>query len=198
VVRQYPLALLVGAGLRVGENISYYIITVFSITYITEVAHLSRDTALQAILIGSIVHFLAIPSFARLSDSIGRRLVYAFGGLGMAGFSFAFFAMLGSGDWATIVGAVTVALVLHGAMYGPQAAFIAELFPTRIRYSGASIAYQATSIFAGSLAPIVAVWLYAETGSIFWVALYVAIACLISGTTALLARETKGKELAEI
>jgi metabolite-proton symporter len=198
VVRQYPLALLVGAGLRVGENISYYIITVFSITYITEVAHLSRDTALQAILIGSIVHFVAIPSFARLSDSIGRRLVYAFGGLGMAGFSFAFFPMLGSGDWATIVGAVTVALVLHGAMYGPQAAFIAELFPTRIRYSGASIAYQATSIFAGSLAPIVAVWLYAETGSIFWVALYVGIACLISGATALLARETKGKELAEI
>jgi metabolite-proton symporter len=198
VLRQYPLALLVGAGLRVGENISYYIITVFSITYITEVAHLSRDTALQAILIGSIVHFLAIPSFARLSDSIGRRLVYAFGGLGLAAFSFAFFPMLGSGDWATIVGAVTVALVLHGAMYGPQAAFIAELFPTRIRYSGASIAYQATSIFAGSLAPIVAVWLYRETGSIFWVALYVGIACLISGATALLARETKGKELAEI
>jgi metabolite-proton symporter len=198
VLRQRPLALLTGAGLRVGENISYYIITVFSITYITEAAHLSRDTALQAILIGSIVHFLAIPAFARLSDVVGRRFVYAFGGLGLAGFSFAFFPMLGSGDWATIVVAVTAALVLHGAMYGPQAAFIAELFATRIRYSGASIAYQATSIFAGSLAPIVAVFLYREYGSAFWVAVYVGVACLISGITALLARETAGKELADI
>jgi metabolite-proton symporter len=198
VLRQRPMALLTGSGLRVGENISYYIITVFSITYITEAAHLSRDTALQAILIGSIVHFLAIPAFARLSDAIGRRIVYAFGGLGLAGFSFAFFPMLGSGDWAMVVAAVTLALVLHGAMYGPQAAFIAELFPTRIRYSGASIAYQATSIFAGSLAPIVAVFLYREYGSAFWVAVYVAVACLISGVTALLARETAGKELADI
>ena len=198
VLRRRPLALLTGAGLRVGENISYYIITVFSITYITEVAKLSRDTALQAILIGSVVHFFTIPLAARLSDAIGRRWVYAAGGLGLAGFGFAFFPMLGSGDMAAIVGAVTVALVLHGLMYGPQAAFIAELFPTRIRYSGASIAYQATSIFAGSLAPIVAVALYREFGSAFWVSVYVGVACLISGITALLARETKGIELSAI
>lgn len=197
VLRERPLALLTGAGLRVGENISYYIVTVFSITYVTEVARLSRDTALQAILIGSIVHFLAIPAFARLSDAIGRRPVYAFGGFGLAAFSFAFFPML-SGSWGAIVAAVTVALVLHGAMYGPQAAFIAELFPTRIRYSGASIAYQLTSIVAGSLAPIIAVFLYSEYGSAFWVAVYVGAACLVSGVTALLARETRGIDLAEI
>jgi len=197
VLRERPLGLLVGAGLRVGENISYYIITVFSITYITEVAHLSRDTALQAILIGSIVQFFVIPLSARLSDAIGRRIVYAFGGFGLAAFSFVFFDML-SGSWTTIVAAITVALVLHGAMYGPQAAFIAELFPTRYRYSGASMAYQLTAIFAGSLAPIIAVFLYREYGSAFWVAVYVAVACLISGITALLARETAGKELADI
>jgi metabolite-proton symporter len=198
VLRERPLGLLTGAGLRVGENISYYVITVFSITYITEVAKLGRDVALRAILIGSLVHFLVIPLAARLSDAIGRRWVYAVGGLGLAGFSFAFFPMLASGDMAAIVGAVTIALVLHGAMYGPQAAFIAELFPTRYRYSGASIAYQATSILAGSLAPIIAVALYRETGSAFWVSVYVGGACLVSGVTALLARETRGIELSQI
>jgi metabolite-proton symporter len=198
VLRERPLGLLVGAGLRVGENISYYVITVFSITYIAEVAKLGRDTALRAILIGSLVHFFVIPLAARLSDAIGRRWVYAFGALGLAAFSFVFFDMLGSGDMAAIVGAITIALVLHGAMYGPQAAFIAELFPTRMRYSGASIAYQATSIFAGSLAPIVAVALFRGTGSAFWVSAYVAVACLISGVTALLARETRGIELSQI
>jgi hypothetical protein len=83
-------------------------------------------------------------------------------------------------------------------MYGPQAAFITELFPTRIRYSGVSIAYQLTSIFAGSMAPIVALWLYREYDSAVPVAIYVGAACVVSGVSALLARETKGVELASI
>jgi hypothetical protein len=83
-------------------------------------------------------------------------------------------------------------------MYGPQAAFITELFPTRIRYSGVSMAYQLTAIFAGSLAPIIAIALYRQYDSATPVAIYVGISCLISGGTALLARETKGVELAAI
>jgi metabolite-proton symporter len=197
-VLRHPRALLTGAGLRLGENISYYILTVFSITYITEVAKLSRGTALNAILIGSIVHFFALPLLARLSDRIGRRPVYAAGGLGLAAFIFAFFPMLGSGSMVTIVLAVVIALVLHGAMYGPQAAFISELFPTRIRYSGVSIAYQLTSIAAGSLAPMIALALYQQSKSALPVAIYVGLACLVSGVTALLARETKGIDLASI
>ena len=198
VIREKPMALLTGAGLRVGENISYYIITTFSIFWMTEVAKLSRGEALNAILIGGAVHFVAIPLLARLSDQIGRRSVYAFGGLGLAAFSFLFFDMLGSGDFGSAVAAITIALVLHGAMYGPQAAFIVELFPTRYRYSGASIAYQLTSIVAGSLAPIIAVELYRQSKSWLPVAIYVGIACLISGLTALLARETKGIDLKSI
>jgi metabolite-proton symporter len=198
VVRERPGAIFLGAGLRVGENISYYILTVFSLTFLVEVAAESRSTALNALLIGAAVQFLAIPLFARLSDRIGRRPVYAFGGLGLAAFSFAFFPMLASGDGALIVAAIVAGLVFHSAMYGPQAAFIAELFPTRIRYSGVSIAYQLTSIVAGSLAPIIALWLYREHGSATPVALYVGAACLVSGATALLARETKGVELADI
>jgi MFS family permease len=83
-------------------------------------------------------------------------------------------------------------------MYGPQAAFISELFPTRYRYSGASIAYQVTSIFAGSLAPIIAVALLDRTGSAKFVSLYVAAACAVSAAAALIARETKGQSFAEI
>jgi MFS family permease len=75
---------------------------------------------------------------------------------------------------------------------------IAELFPTRIRYSGASIAYQLTAIVGGSLAPIIALWLYKHYDSAVPVSLYVATACAISGVTALLARETRGVELSEI
>ena len=198
VLRERPKALVLGAGLRVGENISYYILTAFSLTYLVDVSGESRGLALNALLIGAAVQFFAIPWFGHLSDRFGRRWVYAFGAFGLVGWSFAMFPLLASGSNTAIVLAIVVGLVLHGAMYGPQAAMIAELFPTRIRYSGASIAYQLTAIFAGSLAPIIAVWMYKEYGSAVPVAIYVAIACLISGVSALLARETKGVELRAI
>jgi MFS family permease len=195
VLRERPKAVVLGAGLRVGENISYYILTAFSLTFLVDVGGESRALALNALLIGAAVQFFAIPFFGHLSDRIGRRWVYALGAFGLAGWSFAMFHLLASGSSAAIILALVVGLVLHGAMYGPQAAMIAELFPTRIRYSGASIAYQLTAIFAGSLAPIIAVWLYREYDSALPVAIYVAVACLISGVSALLARETKGVEL---
>jgi metabolite-proton symporter len=198
VLRERPLALVLGAGLRVGENISYYILTVFSLTYLVDVAEETRSLALNALLLGAAIQFFAIPAFGRLSDRIGRRPVYAFGGIGLAAWSFALFPLLASGDNLSIILALVVGLVLHGAMYGPQAAFITELFPTRTRYSGVSLAYQLTAIFAGSLAPIIAVWLYREYASAVPVAIYVAVSCAISGLTALLARETKGIALADI
>jgi metabolite-proton symporter len=198
VLRERPGAIVLGAGLRVGENISYYILTVFSLTFLVDVAAESRSLALDALLIGAAVQFFAIPMFGRLSDRIGRRPVYAFGALGLAAFGFAFFPMLASGNDALVVLAIVVGLILHGAMYGPQAAFITELFPTRIRYSGVSIAYQLTSILAGSLAPLIALALYKHYGSAVPVAIYVGAACLVSGVSALLARETKGIDLAAI
>ena len=195
VLRERPKALVLGAGLRVGENISYYILTVFSLTYLVDVFKESRSVALNALLIGAAVQFFAIPLLALLSDKIGRRPVYAAGAFGLAAWCFVMFGMLGSGSNGSIILALVVGLVLHGAMYGPQAAFITELFPTRIRYSGVSLAYQLTSIVAGSLAPIIALWLYKEYGSATPVAIYVGAACVISGVSALLARETRGLEI---
>ena len=198
VFRERPRAVLLGAGLRVGENIGYYVLTVFSLTFLVDVARESRSLALDALLIGAAVQFMAIPLLAALSDRIGRRPVYATGAFGLAIFIFLFFPMLASGSDSAIIIAIVIGLVLHGAMYAPQAAFITELFPTRIRYSGVSIAYQLTSIFAGSLAPIIALWLYKDLGSSVPVSIYVAVACAISGVSALLARETMAVELSEI
>jgi metabolite-proton symporter len=198
VVRERPRAILLGAGLRVGENIGYYILTVFSLTFLVDVASESRSLALDALLIGAAVQFVAIPLLASLSDRIGRRAVYAFGAFGLGIFGFLFFPMLASGNNALIILAIVIGLVLHASMYAPQAAFITELFPTRIRYSGVSIAYQLTAIFAGSLAPIIALWLYKDLHSSVPVSIYVAIACAISGISALLAKETNGVELSEI
>lgn len=197
-LRKRPAALAIGAGLRVGENISYYVITAFSITYVTEVIGLSRQIALNAVLIGSAAHFISVPIFAWISDRIGRRPVYAIGALGTGIWAFAFFQLLDTGGTPAVVLAIVVSLVLHAAMYGPQAAFLAEMFPTGMRYSDVSVAYQLTSIIAGSMAPIIAIALLQGTGSAFSVAIYVALASVITVAAALAARETRGKGFAEI
>ena len=197
-IRKRPRELLIGAGLKFAENISYYVITVFSITYVTQAVGLSRGVALNAILVASAIHCVLIPMFGALSDRIGRRPVYAFGAFGMAVWAFAFFHLLDTADPLLITAACVGALVFHGAMYGPQAAFLAEMFPTRMRYSGVSLAYQVTSIFAGSLAPLIAAALLQATGSGTPIAIYVAAASLITGVAALLARETRGKTFAQI
>ncbi len=197
-IRKRPWAIVVGGGLKFAENISYYIVSVFTITYVTQKLGLSRGTALNAILIASAVHVVSIPFFGWLSDRVGRRPVYAAGAFGMMLWAFAFFALLDTADPRLIVLACVGALVFHAAMYGPQAAFLAEMFPTRMRYSGASLAYQVTSIFAGSLAPLIAAALLAATMSGTPIAIYVATASLITGIAALVARETRGKTFAEI
>jgi metabolite-proton symporter len=197
-VRTYPRELLIGVGLRVAENICYYVITTFSITYLTEVVHASRQTALNAMLVGAVVQAIAIVSFGALSDRIGRKPVYAIGAAGTGLWAFAFFRLLDTGATPMIVAGVIVGLVFHAAMYGPQAAFLAEMFPTRIRYSATSLAYQGTSIFTGSLAPIIAVALLKTYHSAVPISIYVGIAGLISLVAALAARETRGKSFAEI
>ncbi|HEY3947510.1 MFS transporter [Phenylobacterium sp.] len=197
-IRERPGGLAIGAGLRVAENICFYVITTFGLTYIVDHAHLTRGLALNAMLIGTAVEVVAIPVFAALSDKVGRRPLYFLGAAGIAVWGFVFFRLIDTGQTPLIVLAIIGGLVCHAAMYGPQAAFIAELFPTRMRYSGASLAYQATSIFAGSLAPIIAVFLLAKYKSWVPIAIYLAIAGAISAFSALKARETKGLSFAEI
>ena len=191
-LKHRPGGVAIGAGLKFGENVAYYIVTTFAIAYLAETVHARRQIGLNAVLVGSLVELVTMPLFSALSDRIGRRPVYAFGALAMAAWGFVFFGLLHAGAASSVTAAITVALVLHGAMYGPQAAFISELFPTRYRYSGVSIAYQVTSIFAGSLAPVIAVAVLQRTGSTTPIAAYLALACMVSAIAALTARETRG------
>jgi metabolite-proton symporter len=198
VVRERSGGVWIGMGLRWGENIAYYILTAFSITYATDVVGLSRNVALYALMVGAACEFVAVPLFSNLADRIGRRPVYLIGSLGMVIWAFAFFRLLDTGLTPAVVAGVVVGLVLHGAMYGPQAAFISELFPTRMRYSGVSFAFQVSSIFAGSLAPIIAIELLRRTGSSTPISIYVAVTCAVSAIAAFMARETKGESFDEI
>src|SRR6476469_3598491 len=186
---------LIVMGARMGENVSYYVITAFILVYVTESLGLAKSVGLNAVLIGSAVHFVTIPLWGMLSDRVGRRRVYLFGAVGMAVWGFVFFALLDTRSFPVMALATTVGLVLHGAMYGPQAAFFSELFGTRVRYSGASVGYQLASIAAGAVAPLIAVALLNAWGSTVPVSLYVLAMCLLTVVAVLAARETRGSAL---
>ncbi|MFI9232749.1 MFS transporter [Streptomyces rimosus] len=195
VFRRSWREVLTAIGTRFGENISYYVLTAFLLVYVTTHLELPKGTALNAVLIASAVHFVTIPLWGALSDRIGRRPVTLIGSAGMALWAFGFFALLDSKSFAVITLAVTAGLLLHGAMYGPQAAFISELFDTKVRYSGASMGSQLAAIVAGALAPIIAVELLKEYDSATPVALYLCLASIITTVTVALARETRGRDL---
>ncbi|MGK5684006.1 MFS transporter [Actinoplanes sp. URMC 104] len=199
VVRRYPREVFVAMGMRLAENISYYLFTVISITYLTTYAGSSSDrgTILQALLIGSVVQFVAIPLIGALSDRVGRRPLYLAGAVGVAVWSFVFFGLVGSRSEGLITVAVIVGLLLHALMYAPQAAFFSELFGTSVRYTGASVGYQFASVFAGALAPIVAVKLLGSTEhpNTTAVAIYMSVASLLTVIAVVAARETARSSL---
>jgi len=173
VLQRHPRGLLVAMGARIGTDVAFYTFALYVLTYVTETVGLPRTVALTAVLVGSGLQLVLIPAFGALSDRIGRRPVYAAGAVAAAAWAFAFFPLLDTGSTTVIIVAVVVALLAHAAMYAPQAALIAELFSTRLRYSGASMGYQIAGIFGGAIAPIVAIKLVSATGGSLAVSAYV-------------------------
>jgi len=198
VLRTYPGKVLTAMGLRFAENIMYYLVVTFSITYLKVHAHVGTSSILWYLLVAHGVHLLVIPLVGALSDRLGRRPVYLIGVLLTAVWGFAAFPMMDSKHYGVIIAAITAGLIAHAFMYAPQPALMAEMFPTRMRYSGVSLGYQVTAIFAGSLAPIIAVRLLADYHSSVPIAIYLAGACVVTLVALHFAKETKGLDLASL
>ncbi|WP_407361297.1 MFS transporter [Microbacterium sp. LBN7] len=195
VVKKYPRGIFGAMGLRFAENILYYIIVSFTIVYLKTVHQYDTSQLLLALLIAHVIHFLVIPQVGRLSDALGRRPVYLAGAVLGATWAFFAFPMFDTLNPFLIIAAVTIGLCFHALMYAGQPAIMAEMFPTRMRYSGVSLGYQVTSIVAGSLAPIIATALLQQYGSWMPVAVYVAVACAVTAFAVITMKETRGISL---
>lgn len=198
VLKRYPRGVLTAMGLRFAENIMYYLVVTFSITYLKIALEVDTAEILGMLVIAHIVHMIVIPLVGGLADRIGRKPVYTIGVIGAAAWGFLAFPMFNTTDPVIIILAICLGLVIHSFMYAPQPAIMSEMFPTRMRYSGVSLGYQVTSIVAGSLAPIIATALLSAYGSYIPVAVYLAIAAAITLIAVISMRETKGISLHEV
>lgn len=195
VLKRYPRGVFTAMGLRFGENIMYYLVVTFTITYLKVQVGADTNSILRYLLVAHAVHFAIVPFVGYLADRFGRRPVYMVGAVLGATWGFFAFPMMNSGNYVVITAAVTLGLMIHAFMYAPQPAIMAEMFPTRMRYSGVSLGYQVTSIVAGSLAPLIAVKLLDIYDSAVPVAIYLAIACAVTFVAVLFTRETNGIDL---
>jgi MFS family permease len=173
-------------------------VVTFSITYLKVHVHAQTKAILWWLLVAHAVHFAVIPLAGHLSDRFGRRPIYFIGAACACTWGFFAFPMMNSGRNAIVMSAIVIGLVFHGLMYAVQPAAMAEMFPTRMRYSGVSLGYQVTSIVAGSLAPIIAVRLLETYKSAVPIAWYLAATAAVSAAAAVAARETKGEDLADV
>jgi metabolite-proton symporter len=195
VLRRYPSRVLLAIGARIGVDVAFYTFILFVTTYVVTYLGLPSSYALNAVLIAAAVQVVLIPWFGVLSDRVGRRPVYLFGAVGAAIWVFVFFALLDTGRFLLIALATVIALVFHAAMYGPQASFIAELFPTRVRYTGASMGYQLAGILGGAVAPIISVALLDRYDTSVAVSFYVVAVLVLTAVCVLLAPETSRIDL---
>jgi MFS family permease len=185
--------ILVAAGNTVG-----YALTSYMPTYLTTNKGYDEIHGTLLTVPVLVAMSLCIPLTGRLSDRIGRRPVYLLGAVGVGLWMFPFFSLIDTGGFGPLILAVTVGLVLHGAMYAPQAAFFSEMFATRMRYSGASIGAQFASVAAGAPAPLIATALLAEYDSSTPIALYVVAAAVLTVIAVAAAKETRHRDLTEI
>jgi len=191
-VKRHPREFLVVIGARLAENGLGYLFPVFALNYMTQQLHLPKTMVLEGNMLAYTVQLLTIPFFSVLSDRVGRRPVYIGGALFSAAFAFPFFMLIGTQSQPLIYIALILGISVGvAAMFGPQAAYFAELFGARLRYSGFAFARELGSILAGGPAPFIATALLLYAGGTPWlVAGYFVLLSLITALAVYLGPET--------
>lgn len=162
VLRRYPREVLTVVGGRLAEVTWFYTVVTFGLAYATNTLGVPRTVMLDATVWGAVVAMFTMPIFGVLGDRIGFKWVFTLGAIGILFYSTVFFSLLETGDPATIIKAMMVAVgVVYAALYGPQGGLFSAQFPPEVRYSGISISVQVSGAIGGGMAPLVATWLLA-------------------------------------
>lgn len=190
LLAQQPMNTLYATVARLVETVSFNIIAVFGLAYVTNVVGVSRSVPLTAIMIASFVAIPLCPLFGLLSDRWGRRTMYLAGCVCSFLLAFPFLALLGTGSPALIVVAMVLIYSLAPTlMFSVEATFFAEIFHANVRYTGLSVAYQFSAI-VGGFVPLVAVNLLAANGNSPWlVAVFLMAMSAVSFLAAYLATQ---------
>jgi metabolite-proton symporter len=187
---------LLAVGITVSEIGLAYLLTVFVINYSTTILGLPRQVILNAIVYAALVEFITLPLAGCLSDIYGRKALYMTGAIASIAVAFPFFWLFETKNVAVITVTLIVTMTLtHALLFGPKAAFMPELFGTRVRYSGAALGANIAAATSGGFTPLIATALLAWTGGSWAVSLYIIALSLLTVVSVLLTRETANAPL---
>jgi MFS family permease len=181
--------------LRIGQQVPFYVFTVFVLTYATDTLRFQQSQVLYPVLIAAAVSVLTTPLWGLLSDFVGRRRLVVIGAAAMLVWSYPYFMLLDMRMPMLLLVAIVASLPIHDMQHGPQAALIAESFTGRVRYSGASLGYNLVALLADGPAPLVAFALLHAFGSSVSIAVYMGACALVSLLAALGLRDRSRQDM---
>lgn len=194
-----PKAIFIAAGIAGTSNLTYWIVATFTLTYVTGTLGVDRSLILNNMLVVAAVYFFTIPLCGYLSDKFGRKTVTMTGIISTIIFAFPYFALVSTGDRLLILAGMVILLsFINAASYGPQAAYLCEIFDVKVRYTGAALGYNLGSMIFGGSAPFVATLLLAwSNGSTWAISVYMILVCMICLIAVSFAKETNKVNLDE-
>jgi MFS family permease len=155
---------VLGTFAAVATFVVFYLMTVFALSWGVSALGYSRPEFLLLQMVGVLFFGITIPISALLADRRGRWGVLIAATLGIIGFGLLFEPLFGSGSRLGVLLFLIIGLALMGLTYGPLGTALAELFPTAVRYTGASLTFNLAGIVGASLAPYAATWLAKRYG----------------------------------
>lgn len=197
VIRRQPREIILTALCRMAEQAPFYLFTAFVFAYGTDVLHFHRNFLLTAVLTAALLSFVCIPLFGHLSDRFGRKRIYMLGAAVTGVFGFVYFGMLDTRSTILVAIAIVLSLIPHDMMYGPQAALIAESFTGRLRYSGASLGYQLSSLIAGGPAPLIASSLMRRYHSSTPISLFILACAIVTLAATAMLKDNTNKDISD-
>ena len=200
VLRNNPRSVLLGIGAGIGAFALQALMATFALTIGVQ-GGLPRSTVLWLFAAGSLVQIFALPAYAALSDRIGRRPVMIAGCVAAVIAAYPVLRLIASGSVpAVLLGFLIAMPLVQAAMYGPLAAFTTEIFATGNRYTGASLGYQLSSTLGGGFAPLISAALVvgAAGNGLLRVAVFAAMAAVISAITIAIAKESRSRTLVDV
>ncbi|MEV5156548.1 MFS transporter [Streptomyces werraensis] len=190
-LRHAKKPLLIGIFTQAAANIPFYVVSVFTLSYGPEQVGVSRETILLCLMGAFVLDIFTVPGVALLSDRFGKRNILLVGSAYMAAIAFPFFWLFDSGSpWLIMLAMILVIPIGHAVTYSAIAGFLAELFPARFRYTGASVAYQFGGTITSGPAPFIAAALFASANGSWAISTYMLAACAVTFLALLTASST--------
>ena len=191
VLREHFGTFVLATGGAITTFVTFYLMTVFTLSWGTSELGFARQEFLLLQIVGVLFFAATIPLSAAVADKIGQMPMLIGATLAIFAFGLALGRFFGAHDTLQVAAGLSLGLACMGLTYGPLGAALAELFPTAVRYTGASLAFNVAGILGGSLAPYVATYL-AATHGIAAVGYYLSAAALVT-LVSLVAIETRSR-----